>query len=290
MKEQTWKLDSRTLRQIQDVLYEICGIYLTDTRQTMIQNRINALQKESICHNIKTLDDLLLLVKTNTQIRQAFINNFTTNKTDLFREAYHFNDMLNRTLIPLLRSNSMVKIFCSASSSGEEPYSIAATCLYAKTLYNSSSPIKIIATDIDTGMLELAKKGEYLLDSRLNKIPDWVEIDKYFDILKTLPQGVLSLRVKSILKSMVTFQQLNLFNKSYPFSANEFDMVFCRNVLIYFKPKDQENILAKLHNVLKLGGTLYLGHSEDILGLGTYFERLGNKIFVKNSETTISML
>lgn len=290
MREHIWKIDSRTLRQIQDTLYKICGIYLTDTRQTMIQNRINALQREPICGNIKTLEDLLPLVKTNTQVRQLFINTFTTNKTDLFREAYHFNDMLNRTLIPLLRSNNMIKIFCSASSSGEEPYSIAATCLYAKTLYNSSSPIKIVATDIDTGMIELAKRGEYILDSRLNKIPDWVEINKYFDILKKMPHGVLSLRAKSTLKGMITFQQLNLFNRSYPFGIGEFDMVFCRNVLIYFKPKDQESILAKLHNVLKSGGTLYLGHSEDVLGLNAYFERLGNKIFIKNSESTISAL
>lgn len=290
MKENTWKLDSRTLRQIQDTIYEICGIHITDTRQTMIQNRINALQKEHICDNIKTLEDLLSLVKTNAQIKQVFINTFTTNKTDLFRESYHFNDMLNRTLIPLLRSNNMIKIFCSASSSGEEPYSIAATCIYAKTLYHSSSPIKIIATDIDTSMIELAKKGEYILDSRLNKIPDWVEIDKYFDIVQRLPQGVLSLRAKSTLKSMITFQQLNLFNRSYPFGVGEFDMVFCRNVLIYFKPKDQESILAKLHNVLKPGGTLYLGHSEDILSLNAYFDRLGNKMFLKNSDTTISVL
>lgn len=290
MKEHIWNIDSKILKQIQDTLYEICGISINDTRQTMIQNRINVLQKESICSNIKTLDELLSLVKTNAQVRQSFINTFTTNKTDLFREAYHFNDMLNRSLIPLLRSNSPIKIFCSASSSGEEPYSIATTCIYAKALYRSSSTIRIIATDIDTSMLELAKKGEYILDSRLNKIPDWVEIDKYFDIVKKLPQGVLSLRAKSTLKSMITFQQLNLFNRNYPFGSGEFDLVFCRNVLIYFKPKDQESILAKLHNVLKVGGTLYLGHSEDILNLVVYFERLGNKMFLRKQTQAISVL
>lgn len=289
MIEGNWKLDSRILRQIQDTLYDICGIYLTDTRQTMIQNRINSLQKESVCANIQNLEELLCLVKTNPQIKQIFINSFTTNKTDLFRESYHFNDMLNRTLIPLLRNDTTVKIFCSASSSGEEPYSIAATCLYAKTLYNSKSSIRIIATDIDTSMLELAKRGEYILDSRLNKIPDWVELDKYFDILKVISKDVLSLRAKNSIKSMITFQQLNLFNKNYPFSVGEFDMIFCRNVLIYFKTQDQENMLTKLHNILKVGGTLYLGHSEDILNLNSYFDRLGNKIFIKNSEQTINI-
>ncbi len=290
MSEEDWKINTKNLHQIQEVLYEVCGIHLTDTRQTMMQNRINILRKGSTCKSITSIDELLVLVKTNQQVRQTFINSFTTNKTDLFRESYHFSDMLNRTLLPLLRSNSNIKIFCSASSSGEEPYSIAATCLYAKSLYKSSSNIKIIATDIDTHMLELARKGEYILDPRLNKLPDWINIEQYFDITKKMSNGVLQLKVRNALKNLVTFQQLNLFNKSYPFSSGEFDMIFCRNVLIYFKPKDQESILTKLHNVLKIGGTLYLGHSEDILRLSPYFDRLGNKTFVKNSESLISIL
>lgn len=287
MKHNAILLDSKGLHQVQNILYEICGIYLTDSKQTMIHNRITLLLKDPVCYNIHTLDDLLRCIKTDSQVKQAFINSFTTNKTDLFREAYHFDDMLNRSLIPLLRNNDAIKIFCSASSSGEEVYSIAATCLYAKTLYKSHANIKIIGTDIDTNMLEIAKKGEYTLDKRLNKIPDWVELEKYFSIVKILPNGIMHLRAKDSLKSMITFQQLNLFNKNYPFSSKEFDIVFCRNVLIYFKPKDQEKILAKLHNVLKVGGTLYLGHSEDILGMGDKFDRLGNKIFIRNSEYSI---
>ena len=87
---------------------------------------------------------------------------------------------------------------------------------------------------------------------------------------------------------MITFQQLNLFNKTYPFSNMEFDIIFCRNVLIYFKQKDQEVILAKLHNLLKVGGTLYIGHSEDVLGLAPHFDRLGNKIFIRNADSSIA--
>ncbi|RDU67612.1 chemotaxis protein [Helicobacter didelphidarum] len=289
MNKKIFQLDTKTLHQIQDALYETCGIHLTDTKQTMIQNRINVLLKDSICANIHSFDDLFCAIKNNPQIRQSFINNFTTNKTDLFRESYHFDDMLNRTLIPLLQNNESINIFCSASSSGEEPYSIAATCMYAKNIYQSHSTIKIIATDIDTNMLNLAKKGEYTLDLRLNKIPDWVTLDNYFDILKTTPHNTMYLRAKKSLKDMITFRQLNLFSKSYPFSNNEFDMIFCRNVLIYFKQSDQEKILAKLHNILKVGGTLYLGHSEDILGLSSQFDRLGNKIFIKNSESLMGI-
>ena len=189
--------------------------------------------------------------------------------------------MLDRTLIDPLRNNREIKILCAASSSGEEPYSIAATCIYAKNLYKSTSPIKITATDIDTNMLDLAKKGEYTLDPQIHKIPEWVELDKYFDVTKL--GRIAQLKVKSSLKSLVTFQQLNLFNKTYPFTSNDFDLIFCRNVLIYFESKNQEAILEKLHHVLKVDGTLYLGHSEDVLGLKDRFDKLGNKIFVKKS-------
>lgn len=284
----TLSLDKDSMLHIQHILYEICGIHLTDSKQTMIQNRVNSMLKNPACAGISSFDELFRAIKNNSQVKQLFINSFTTNKTDLFREAYHFSDMLNRTLIPLLQGGKEIKILCSASSSGEEPYSIAATCLYAKNIYKSASKIKITATDIDTEMLEMAKIGHYQLDKRLNKIPEWVCLDDYFDV-KILPDGTQDLKAKQILKNMITFKQLNLFAKTYPFSKDEFDMIFCRNVLIYFKQHDQEVILAKLHNVLKVGGTLYLGHSEDVLGLSQYFDRLGNKIFVKNSDSIIKV-
>lgn len=275
------QLDSQKIHIVQELLHQMCGIHLTNSKQTMTQNRINILLKNSLLHNVTTFEELISAIKTNTQVRQAFINSFTTNKTDLFREAYHFSDMLDRTLIDPLRNNREIKILCAASSSGEEPYSIAATCIYAKNLYKSTSPIKITATDIDTNMLDLAKKGEYTLDPQIHKIPEWVELEKYFDITKL--GRISQLKVKSSLKSLVTFQQLNLFNKTYPFAANDFDLIFCRNVLIYFESKNQEAILEKLHHVLKVDGTLYLGHSEDVLGLKDRFDKLGNKIFVKKS-------
>ncbi len=281
-----FRIDSKSMQQIKETLYNICGINIADSKQTMMQNRINALIKMPECRNIESFDDLIRQVNINPQIKQSFINSFTTNKTDLFRESYHYSDMLDRSLVPLLSKNAPIKIFCSASSSGEEPYSIATTCLYAKGIFQSSSSIRITATDIDTQMLELARNGEYVFDSRLNKIPDWVELEKYFDVSRNT-NGTLNLKAKSSIKSMVNFQQLNLFNKTYPFPNADFDIIFCRNVLIYFKQSDQEQILTRLHNLLKVGGTLYLGHSEDTLGLSQRFDRLGNKIFVRKGEENI---
>lgn len=276
-----FNLDSNSVKLILQVLYEICGINLSSSKQVMIQNRINSLMKSPMLAHISNINELVNSVKSNSQVRQAFINSFTTNKTDLFRESYHFDDMIDRSLMTLLKKNHSIKILCSASSSGEEPYSIAATCLYAKNLYKSSSFIKIIATDIDTNMLELAKKGEYYLDFNLNKIPHWVDLNKYFEVTKQAGSNNLELKARPILKNMITFKQLNLFDKSYNFTNLEFDIIFCRNVLIYFKNSDQEQILNKLFELLKVDGTLYLGHSEDAIGLSQKVQRLGNKIFYK---------
>lgn len=275
------QLDIKQIHIIQDLLRNICGIHLVDSKQTMIKNRLNILLKHDLLNNIATFEDLVSSIKSNSQIRQAFINSFTTNKTDLFRESYHFDDMLNRTLIGSLRNNRQIKILCSACSSGEEAYSIATTCVYAKTLYKSHSIITIVATDIDTNMLEAAKKGEYTFDPRLHKIPDWVEIEKYFDVQKS--GAIFQFKAKNNIRSLITFQQLNFLSNAYPFNANDFDIVFCRNVLIYFEHNNQEEILTKLSHVLKDGGTLYLGHSEDILGLKNKFDKSGNKTFVKKS-------
>ena len=92
------------------------------------------------------------------------------------------------------------------------------------------------------------------------------------------------MNAKSALKSLITFKTLNLFSERYPFARNEFDIIFCRNVLIYFKPEDQKKILERLFVHLKIGGTLYLGHSENILSLHGRVDRLGQNIFVKNRE------
>lgn len=279
-------VDQNALRLIQKTIYEICRINISDTKQTMVQNRVNSMLKDPQLSHINTIDSLISTVKTNTYAKQSFINNFTTNKTDLFRESYHFDDMINRVLPPLVSRNANIKIFCSASSTGEEPYSIAATCEYAKKIHNSSSNIKIVATDINTEVLDKAKRGEYLFDEKLNKIPNWVKLEDYFDIKKLDEKnyrifGTTELKAKSYLKNMINFEILNLFSNSYPFSSFEFDIIFCRNVLIYFKTSDQMEVLSKLHSHLKVGGTLYLGHSEDALGLNKTVNRLGNKIFVK---------
>ena len=114
------------------------------------------------------------------QFKQDFINAFTTNKTDFFREGFHFKDMVDRILPQGLHNNDSFKVFCSASSTGEEPYSIAATLLFAKEIYQSNAKVSVQAIDIDTSVLEIAKIGKYIVDTRLNPLPTWLRAKRLF--------------------------------------------------------------------------------------------------------------
>lgn len=272
-------LDNKQLTLIKEQLYKYCGIFLADSKLTMIKNRIYRLMRET---QITNIDTLLSNIEGNPKVRQQFINSFTTNKTDFFREYFHFQDLIDRALLVLFKLNKPIKIFCCASSTGQEPYSIAMSVAYAKKLYDSNVPVSIVATDIDTDVLQEAREGIYTIDFNVEKFPHWFELDEYFNPLDDGKNpSVRTVKIKSKLQSMIHFKQLNLFDKYYPFAHEEFDIIFCRNVLIYFKQYDQQEILSRLIDKLKVDGTFYLGHSENLYHLTENFEKLGNKTFIK---------
>lgn len=261
------------------LIYELAGINLQQNKDSIIKNRLDKLVRDCAITNF---NDFFNNVKTGL-FRQEFINAFTTNKTDFFREIFHFRDMMDRILPKRIQDSSPIKVYCSASSSGEEPYSIASTLLWAKEIYRSSTPVSVLASDIDTNMLKAVQVGEYIVDIRLNPLPKWIDLHLFFDI-KKISEYEVSLKAKANIKSILTLKQLNLFAKQYLLPKNEYDIIFCRNVLIYFKVEDQKEILRKLFELLKVGGTLYLGHSESILDLASKVDRLGQNIFVKRKE------
>ena len=267
------------INQARKMIYEMAGIHLPSNKDSTIKNRLEKLARDL---KIENFNDFFMQLKAG-RFKQDFINSFTTNKTDFFREGFHFLDMVNRILPHRLRENEPLKVYCSASSTGEEPYSIAATLLYAKDIYKANIPISLVATDIDTSVLEFAKQGKYVVDTFLNPLPTWLDIKDFFEIAPK-SQREIYMNAKQSLKNIITFKQHNLYAKNYAFGQREFDIIFCRNVLIYFKVEDQEKILNQLFSHLKVGGTLYLGHSESILGLAPKVERLGQNIFIKTKD------
>ena len=268
--------------KVKELLYSLTGITLTENKDIMISNRLHKLKRNTGFNG--NLEDLLKDIEAGNR-QTEFINTFTTNKTHFFREEFHFEDLKNRVL-PKVDSYKEFKMYCSASSTGEEPYSMAMTVLEAQEELNKKFNVKITATDIDTNVLQFAANGVYRYSKSSKEFPSWLKPQKYFKrrVEKNLASEEILIKVKKELQEMVTFQVMNLNDENYPFDKNYYDVIFCRNVLIYFSSEDQEKILFKLFRHLKIGGTIYLGHSESPGKLEDYVSRVGQNIFIKQRE------
>lgn len=269
--------------RVKKILYSLTGITLTENKEIMISNRIDKLKRN--CKFYGDIMELLDLVE-HGKYETDFINTFTTNKTHFFREDFHFIDLKDRVLPKFAQSGEKISMWCSASSTGEEPYSMAMTVFEAIEDSGRSINASIIATDIDTNVLQYAANGIYRYSKSSKEFPAWIKPQKYFKrrVQKTLSGDEVLIKANDELKRMITFHELNLNDSSYSFANNQFDVIFCRNVLIYFSAEDQNKILKKLFRHLKIGGTLYLGHSENPQDLINYVKRVGQNIFIKEKE------
>ena len=269
--------------KVKKLLYSLTGITLADNKDIMISNRIDKLKRN--CNYNGDIVDLLKSIEQGNHLTE-FINSFTTNKTHFFREDFHFLDLKDRVLPMFANNGNKIQMYCSASSTGEEPYSMAMSVFEAKDQLNKNILASIIATDIDTSVLEYAANGIYRYSKSSKEFPSWIKPQKYFKrrVQKNLAGEEVLIKANDELKKMITFQVMNLNDSTYPFSSNQFDVIFCRNVLIYFSSEDQNKILKKLFKHLKIGGTLYLGHSENPQDLVHYVKRVGQNIFVKEKD------
>ncbi len=275
-------MDNQALhKKVKDILYFLTGITLTENKDIMIANRLDKLKRNTDCKNCDT-ETLLDEIRNGKYITE-FINTFTTNKTHFFREDFHFEDLRDRILPEFAQNGQTIQMYCSASSTGEEPYSMKMTVKEAIEQTGKQIKSSIIATDIDTEVLQYAANGIYRFQKSSKEFPSWLSPAKYFKkrVQKGLAGDEVLIKVKDELKKDMTFSQMNLNDDVYPFDTHQFDVVFCRNVLIYFSVEDQNAILKKLFRLLKIGGTLYIGHSENPQDLISYSKRVGQNIFVK---------
>lgn len=188
----------------------------------------------------------------------------STNTTKFFREAYHF-EYLQYSIIPEFmqsKPDRTLRIWSAGCSTGEEPYSITIfEGLRQKGVSPDSWDIKILATDISMKALKSAEEGIYKADQFPDSIPPET-MTRYF--LKGVGKNKGKIKVKDFVKDTVRFRRLNLKDKTYPFKRR-FDVIFCRNVTIYFDEEIKHHIISNLHQCLFSGGYLFLGHSETIL-------------------------
>jgi len=258
---------------ISGLAYKEAGIVLNDTKQEMVYSRLARRIREL---KLKNFDEYLHYVKRDIDNEfRSFLNAITTNLTSFFREDHHFVH-LKEVAIPLLRkvhlNDKRVRIWCSAASTGEEPYSIAMVMREAFA-ENSGWDIKILATDIDSNVLETARAGRYKLE-RVEGIP-LARKKRWFK--KISNDGVV---VSNSLREMISFKQLNLL-KPWPMKG-VFDIVFCRNVIIYFDKETQRTLFDKVHQKMAEDALLYIGHSESLHNVSKKFSSLGKTIYKRN--------
>jgi chemotaxis protein methyltransferase CheR len=192
--------------------------------------------------------------------RRFLINALTTNVTDFFREAHHFETLSQTVLAPVMAkagSNERIRIWSAGCSSGQEPYSIAMTVL-EKIPDAVSRNIRILATDIDSQILEIAKKGEYSSSQVSNISPN--RLKRFFEPTTGAKGEISSFAIKDNVKNLISFRELNLLS-AWPMKG-KFNAIFCRNVVIYFDRNTQSNLWPRFLDKCVTNGYLFVGHSE----------------------------
>jgi len=235
----------------QKLIYRHAGIRLHDGKHAMVYSRLARRLRETGHRSFR--DYLRTLHDGDGGELQEFINALTTNLTSFFREVHHF-DMLRAHLAQAPEHGW--RIWCSAASTGEEPYSIAITA--AETL-GLQSGFSVQATDIDSRVLQQARDGIYAADKVRDMPAD--RLRRFFERGRGGNAG--RVRIAPTLGSQVEFLQLNLIAPRWPLSG-PFDVIFCRNVMIYFDAPTQRAVLQRMHAMLRPGGLLFLGHAENI--------------------------
>lgn len=257
-------------KRVRKLLYDHAGISLSDAKQELVYSRLSRRLRVT---GIRTFAEYIQLLEENGEEEwEAFINSMTTNLTSFFREAHHFPILAEHMRLRHEKSKDPISLWCSASSTGEEPYSMAMTAV--EVFGSVTPPVRIIATDLDTRVLDTAKAGVYPED-RVSKL-DQEKIKRFF--LRGNGKQAGFVKVRQELRDLITFQRLNLLDAKWPLQP-PFDAIFCRNVMIYFDKPTQLAILKKFVPLLRADGLMFAGHSESFYHADAYFKLRGKTVY-----------
>jgi chemotaxis protein methyltransferase CheR len=264
----------RDFERVRTLIYSLAGISLNPGKENMVYSRLSrrlrALRIGSFATYLDRLESDAAFVRAE---RQEFVNALTTNLTSFFREPHHFP-----LLAEFLRAQAPgapLRLWCAAASTGEEPYSIAITLIDA---LGASTSARLLATDIDTSVLATAARGVYRLEAAQH-CGD-ARLKRFF--LRGTGANEGQARVKPEVARRVAFAQLNLLDDDWPVLrdfAPQLDAVFCRNVMIYFDKPTQRRVLERIARVLRPGGLLFAGHSENLTDSGALFALRGRTVY-----------
>lgn len=269
----------KEFNDLRRLVFEFAGITMGETKRHLLKSRLQRRLRSLGLSSFEPYIRLLTATAPGDAEREAFINAVTTNKTDFFREKHHFEFVVRRIIPDLLRAGQTdLSIWHAGCSTGEEPYTMAMALLEGS--WPSDFRFRQLSTDIDTAVLAHAEAGVYA-EERVDTIPESL-LKRWFLRGKGPQAGMY--RVNSQLKERMTFRQLNLVQPPWPMKAStRFDVIFCRNVLIYFSRETQTELIRNLTERLNPGGYLFLGHSESLHSNGSNLENIGQTIYRKPS-------
>jgi chemotaxis protein methyltransferase CheR len=261
------------------LMYEQSGIHLKDAKRELLKGRLAKRLRHYGYGSFAQYYDHLKNQDAQGIELQEMINAVTTHKTAFFRESHHFDCLRERFLIPARQAAAegrrpSIRIWSAGCSSGEEPYSIAITVATNLDRINTWD-VKILGSDIDTDVLEKARTAIYPRES-VNDLP-----------LDLLRRNFLSgrgehagfVQLKPEIRNLVKFGRVNLLEEPWPFRG-KFDVIFCRNVMIYFDRDVQRYVLEKFAKYLKPGGLFFAGHSENLFWIGDSFQPIGGTVYL----------
>jgi len=263
----------KDFQRVKKLVLEHTGICLSDIKHDMMYSRLAKRLRQL---HLDSFSDYIDLIESGDESELGnFTNSVTTNLTSFFREQHHF-DYLKSTLIPtLMKLNAdtrTIRIWSAGCSTGEEPYSLAIT-LKETIPDNAGWDIKILATDLDTNVLETGSNGVYSME-RVNGISSSV-LRRWFNKGKGDKEGLV--RASNELRDMIIFKQLNLMGQ-WPVRQGV-DVIICRNVVIYFDKATQKVLFDRYAETLRSDGFLIIGHSENLNGVTDRFKLLGKTIY-----------
>lgn len=267
-------------KSISELIFKTSGINFGESKKDLLKSRLDPILKKLNLNSYKSYIEILTSQNSDNLIEEM-INEISFGHTFFFRYKKQF-DFLRKDALQRVKTNKLKKndreinLWCAASSTGEEAYSLA-ICLLEELGFNNDWKINILATDVSTRSIETAKSATYNLDRIQNISPKIIE--KYFDTKKA--SGIEVFSIKEIIKCFISFKRLNLITDPLTFDK-KFDFIFCRNVMIYFDKKNQEDLELGLISNLHKEGYLFLGNSESLsMANSCLMKHLGQSIYLK---------
>jgi len=271
-----YEFHDKDFERVRRLIYKRAGINLSEHKQNMVYSRLS---RRLRVHAMQTFGEYLDRFESDVDFgaaeEQEFVNALTTNLTSFYRESHHFPVL--EEFLRAMPAGAPPKIWCAAASTGEEPYTIAITMTEAA---GGRPPGSLLATDIDTNVLATAARATYRLESA--QACGDARLKRFFLRGKGGNEGMV--RVRPEITGLVRFAQLNLLDEDYPEVRNfagQLDAVFCRNVMIYFDRKTQKEILGRIVRVLRPGGLLIVGHSENFTDCNESLALRGKTVYVR---------